>query len=383
MPDWSRRGDRYRARRVVRSLRILLSFDHELSLGGSPSYARDLFEPTREILKLASDLEVPITLFTDVCCALRFREWDKRHFFEPFVDQVQRTIREGHDVQLHLHPHWIDTEYRGGRFRPSSHYSLGCFERRTWPNDIHGIVERGVSFLQDLCLPVDSRYCCIAFRAGGFCLAPATGRILSALYESGIRIDSSIAKGNTFSSQLWSVDHRCMPDQANWYISPDGPIDQSAGYGLYEIPIASRPRTPTNNLPFLVKRVMHRRRRYLSGGWPIDAGNVTWQEKLKRLMPNSAWMLGFDNHADDVDSLMRILQWHVEQHWEDGDIVCSAISHPKFMGKHALSLMDGFVRRVRSKYGGLVRFCTYRDVYWESLAMRETELERFSAGASG
>ena len=122
--------------------------------------------------------------------------------------------------------------------------------------------------------------------------------------------------------------------------------------------------------------------RTVSGGWPIDVGNATLGDKLKRLVPNSAWMLGFDNYTDNVDSLMKILRWHVDNHRDQEDVICSAISHPKFIGKHALSLMDGFVRRVRSEYGDSAQFCTYQDVFWDKLVVREQEFERLSVSAS-
>ena len=55
-----------------------LSFDHELSLGGvRTTYDKNLFTPTRDILDVADSLGVPVTLFTDVLCGMRFREWDR------------------------------------------------------------------------------------------------------------------------------------------------------------------------------------------------------------------------------------------------------------------------------------------------------------------
>ena len=109
--------------------------------------------------------------------------------------QLQDAINRGHDVQLHLHPHWIDTTYSNGKFYPSQKYSLNDYRDNAYPNDISGIVEQGVNFLNNICKPVNEDYRCIAFRAGGYNLSPSTARILNALWENGIRIESSIAKG--------------------------------------------------------------------------------------------------------------------------------------------------------------------------------------------
>ena len=348
-------------------LRLLLSFDHELSLGQSADYARDLFDPTDRVIELADELEVPLTLFTDVCCALRFREWDESGFFGRYRRQLETAIEHGHDVQLHIHPHWIDSEYRDGRFVPAGSYSLGGFRDRAWPDNISGIIGRGKELLEEICGPRRPGYQCIAYRAGGFCLAPGTEAILSALWEHGIRIDSSIAKGNYFASELWRVDHRHMPDRANWYVAPSGPLDRDAAEGLYEIPIATRPRTPWNNLPFLFKRLFYRGRRYSSGGRPIDAGRTSVLDKLARLVPRSAWLLGFDNYTEGVDDLMRTLDCHVKRHSRDDMIACSALSHPKYMGSWARSLMRAFVEQVRREFGPRAVFSTYGQFYDEFL----------------
>ena len=345
---------------------ILLSFDHELSLGGAASYDRNLFEPTAQLLDLADELSVPITLFTDVCCALRFREWDSARFYQPYEKQIAAAIRRGHDAQLHLHPHWLDSHYAGGRFTPATTYSLGDFEHRAWPDNIPGIVARGIELLEHLCA-ADEGYRCIAYRAGGFSLEPGSAAVLSALFDHGIRIESTIAKDFRFGCDLWQVDFREMPEPANWWISPTGPINAAAQSGLYEIPIAARPRTPLNNLPFLFHRVTRRWRQYDSGGWSIDTGHVTAWEKLKRLVPRSAWMLSFDQFADNVSDLMKTLDYHITRHNSGEFIACSAISHPKFMGSYARHLMRDFVERVRQKFGSQVTFCSYQEFYQDVL----------------
>ena len=354
----------------MKKLRLLLSFDHELSLGGADSYANNMFDPTDRLIDLADELDVPITLFTDVCCAIRFRRWDARGFFDPFRRQVEVAIDRGHDVQLHLHPHWMDTEYRDGRFFPARTYSLGDFHDREWPNNISGIVQQGVELLNELCRPVRPDYRCVAFRAGGCSMAPRTTEILEALYENGIRIESSIAKGFQYGCELWKVDYRNMPGSANWFISPSGPLNREATSGLYEIPIAARPRTPVNNIPFLFKRVLYRNRQYATGGRSIDVGATSVIDKLKRLAPHSTWMLGFDNHTESVADVMRTLKSHIRSHSQEDEITCSVISHPKFMGDYARSVMKSFVERVRAEFCDRVSFCNYQQFYYDFLSVR-------------
>lgn len=343
----------------MKQLKILLAFDYELSLGGARDYDRNLFEPADALIDLATDIEVPITMFADVCCLMKYRDWDPA-FADRFSGQLQRSISEGHDVQLHLHPHWLDSQYENGSFVPAKTYTLGCFKDREPPLDLPGIIRSGIDVLTQLCGEVDPQYRCLAYRAGGYHLAPETAAILHGLIDAGIVIESSIAKNNVFRSELWEVDHRNMPREANWYLDPDRPVNEASRSGLFEIPIASRPRTAANNLPFLFKRVMHRLRRYDSQGWSIDVGNTSLVDKVGRMFPDSAWLLGFDNFTDSVADLMRILRYHVSRHSADEQIVCSTVSHPKCMGEYARRLMRDFVAAVHEEYGDQVSFCTYQ-----------------------
>ncbi len=136
----------------MKKLKIVLSFDHELPLGGSRSYSTSLFDPTDHIIKLADELNVPISLFTDILCAIRFKEWDEKGFFQPYREQFMHAIRGNHEVQLHIHPHWIDTEYQNGTFVPSTNYALGDFCDGKWPNNIPGII-KAVSYIISLLSP--------------------------------------------------------------------------------------------------------------------------------------------------------------------------------------------------------------------------------------
>jgi hypothetical protein len=348
---------------VAPRISLILSFDYELSLGGASHYERNLFAPTDKLIELAQNLSVPLNLFTDILCLSKFREWEETSFCERFERQTQDALKAGHDVQLHIHPHWIDTEFRGGRFVPSSKYSLGYFAEDPPPHDIRGIVSSATTLLTELCRRQVPEYRCVAFRAGGYSLTPHTSQILSALYESGIRIDSSIAKGFVFRSGLYSADFRNMPKAPNWIIPLQGPLNSEADEGLFEIPIASVPRTPWNNLPFLVKRVLYKKRAYSSGGVGLDAGHVSAFQKFQRMFPRTAWMLSFDNYTMNAKSLVNILQKHAKASRGYDHIICSAIAHPKSMGAYSLQLMADFVKRVQDMKPDFgVEFTTYRHI---------------------
>jgi hypothetical protein len=353
-------------------IRVVLAFDHELSLGGAPDYNANLFEPTRQLLQLADDAGVRVVLFTDVLCAMAHERWGQTTFVERYRDSLKAALADGHDLQLHLHPHWLTSQFENGAFRPSRDFALANFD------DLESVIRDGASYLRELGCEADPAYRCIAFRAGGYNMAPQTGRILRALYEEGIRIDSSIIKGFRFRSAISAIDFTGTTHRANWYVPLDGPINASSDHGMFEVPIASAPRTPVNNLPFLVRRVLHRKRKYSDGGRGIHDGVSSRSEKLKRMFPQSAWPLSFDNFADSAQDVFSVLRRHVEAHAGEEEIICATVSHPKSMGAHARNVMRGFIERARDEYGANVDFPTFAQLYAEMRA-RERKMPSYSA----
>jgi len=355
-------------------IKILLSFDHELSLGRTTSFLRNLFAPTDRLIELAGELCVPINIFTDVLCAIRFKEWDEDGFYKLYSEQIIRTIRAGHDVQLHLHPHWMDSEFHDGRFFPASSFTFSVFYNRDWPKNIEGIVTTGIKFLTALCRKADPFYKCIAYRAGGYNLAPRTEDILAALYKNGIRLDSSIPRGFTFESDLSKIDYRKIKSKKpNWFIPLTGPADGEADAGLFEIPIATRPRNIINNLPYVIKRLwiktgLTRKGNFHPAGVAIHVGRSSiWKKGRSFLLPASAWMLEFDDQTGSVRSLMKIFDRYIKKYRQNdlGQVILSTISHPKAMGEYSFDLMCGFIERIRSDYGHHAEFCTYSQIYRE------------------
>ncbi len=347
----------------MQQIKLMLTFDHELSLGGVDSYETNLFEPTRELLSLSKQLDVPLVLFSDIWSAIRFREWAPDQFYAPYQSQIEQTICEGHDVQLHIHAHWVDSTYDGQSFHPSTRYKLADFRDTPPPNDIPGILARGVDEMSRLCNAADVDYKCIAYRGGGYNLEPETETILTTLLKLGVVLDSTIAKGMQYHSPVNAVDYRRMPAAANWFIDQRGPLSSPAKQGMFEVPIAAMPRTIANNIPFLLRRILNKKHRYRSTGFTIGSKASTKVNRIARLFPDSAWIVSFDGHARTARNVLATLRHHVRQHQADELIVCSACSHPKFMGPYQRDVMASFVEMSRKEYGEQLQFVTARQVY--------------------
>jgi hypothetical protein len=344
-------------------IRLLLTFDHELPLGSlKTTYKKALFDPTERLFESASRNDVPVTLFTDVLSAIRYKEWDNEGFYKPYTNQLQKAVGLGHDVQLHLHPHWLTSGYVNGVVIPSGDYSLTNFENNI-EQSIGGIVKMGTTLLEEVCRKAKSDYNVLAFRAGGYNIEPGSEEIFNELAKNGIRYDSSVVLKYYFVSSLSLIDFRKVPPMPNWYIGNDGDFRRSAGSGILEIPVAAIPKTPFE-IPTRFKLKHFAYRAPESHGTMIHEGNPgSRMEQLRMLF--SSRMLTFDNHTLSAKYLMRILDYNVQKFRHFETLNLATCSHPKTMGDYSFTLMEQFIQMAREKYPD-IEFTTFEHLYQQN-----------------
>lgn len=346
-------------------INILLSFDYELPLGGvSRSYDHSLFAPAKRLLRFANHHKVPLVFFADVLSDLRFSQKGITSFSDPFQMQLREAIDAGNDIQLHLHPHWLNTEVKQDRFIPGSPFMLGEYAENGQPEKIREIVDQGVDHLQSIARKSDSAYQCVAYRGGGYNLEPGSREILSALIANDLKYDSTIVPGYVFYSQQNRVDYRKVPKKPNWFLHPGEDIRYPSEKGLWEIPVASAPKRffemPT---AFKMKKYAHRAPE-LRGKMIHSSGKLNIKEKLPMLMAHR--MLTVDNFTYSQNYLNGILDRYVSKYQNYDEISLALIGHPKSMGNYAFDLLEGFIRHVHEHYPAKARFTTLQQMAEES-----------------
>lgn len=341
-------------------INVLLAFDHELPLGGvKNSLEESIFEPTYKVLDKAKKADVPVNLFTDVLCAIRMKELGYDHFYEEFINQLDFSIRNGNDVQLHIHPHWLETNFNNNKFEHTNKFKLADFKDNSQFGGIEGIIKKGAEFLIDVCRKADSNYKCIAYRAGGYNLYPETNQILNALYNNGILIESSINPGFYYNSELSYINYKNFPSRSTWFIDKDSPLNYEANNGILEISIAGKPAGIVTNTIHLFRKHLYKNRNF-STGYTIHSGKSNLMNKLKFVF--STRMLGFDLSTITVNDLIEILDYNVKKNKHEEVICLSTLSHPKNMGPYHLQLMEGFIDKARLKYKDDISFTTYQHI---------------------
>lgn len=229
---------------------ICITFDYELFFGKNiGTYDEVLFQPTYALIDELEKRGISATFFADVCSIPVAEKYNQIEYINGFQKQLIYMKQHGHDVQLHLHPHWYHSIWtdEGWNFSNQGYriheYEEGC---------INDIISRGIGFLKETLFPIDNNYECIAYRAGGFSIQPHE-QVITSLYDNGIRVDSSVAPQLYINSEANFYDYRHKLEKVNWNISnsTDWWRDSKEGKYLFEIPVATIDKSP---IPFLLRR---------------------------------------------------------------------------------------------------------------------------------
>jgi hypothetical protein len=187
---------------------LALTHDWELRGDGSGDIEQIQFAPLRQLLKIYAKFGARTTILPDVMQQLAFRRFEGEHselkpLADSWDDQVREAFGQGHDIQLHLHPQWLQAEYENGRWHLNGDWSILNYDR----DSAFEMLAGAKKYLEDLLRPIDSKYRCLAFRAGALAAAPSN-HLFKSLVELGVQLDVSIAGGVFVDNQTLQLDYR-------------------------------------------------------------------------------------------------------------------------------------------------------------------------------
>jgi len=321
---------------------LLLTYDYELFFRRSGTVERCLLEPTEQILEVGRRHGgMASTFFVDTMHLLRCRGGNQsvRDDFERMAEQLRRVVAQGHRVELHLHPHWLDAVHEGSgwRFPSYDRYRLHALPQ----SEIESLFIAGTQILEEIVSEVDPAYRVRAFRAGGWCIQPSRP-IVSAMRKAGIHIDSSVGPGCSAAGRSHFFDFRGVHIDRPYCFNSDV-TNQSDSGSQYEVPIS------TLNLVFL-DRLARRLEVLLAKpenqpfgdgrGMQVAEGSVTTVGRLQRRLRGETTFLTLDNMS--FYTIRRAMK-------RAGDYLCF-ISHPKLMSGHSLRLLESLAQDSRNHF---------------------------------
>lgn len=329
---------------------VLLTYDYELFFGTVPgTVERCMVEPTKRIVEVLDRHGAKATFYVDAgylvqAGALEVEERERTEV----VAQLRRLRESGHGVELHVHPHWEDARYEGGRwsFDPSR-YRLADFSVEA----AAGIVR---AYSDALVAAVGQRP--VAYRAGGWCCQPFD-HFADALFRSGVRVESTVVPGASSLSRGRGFDFTGSPADPWWRFESD-PLDPVPGGRFVELPI-----TPLRVGPWFYWRLAATRLTRRAGDRPFGEGRSLTGDRdrlLKAMSRSSIVPVGLDGMKA---STLRRARREVG---DAGPLV--AIGHPKAQSARSLALLDAFLSANPAD-----RFIATRTWYEES-AKAESDL---------
>ncbi len=363
---------------------ILYSADYEIFHGKNFFSEKDiLIKPTDSLLKTCDSLDVPITLFCDTECIERYNTLKINDFPEIAEAQLQNAIRNGHDVQAHLHPHWENAIINDNSWKwEHSNYSLGNSPEEEVFNNAKILLEKVSSYLTNLLRPIDSSYNCIAFRAGGWGLQPNERQIIKALEQCGYCIDSSIAKNFKLKNEIVDIDFSNIPNDLNFYISSKTGIASNADSGIFEIPI---PSCSIRNIKFniieLTNMLSSKIIKYNLIGRPREPKGTTLPINKSISMKEANLPLKILNFTRKIFSiaepkisklelagqspqiLLKITKSFLKKRNLNKDVFFSFSSHPKFLQREDYGTLKRYHEMIVKEYGNDIQAITFQDAF--------------------
>lgn len=232
-------------------MNLVLTFDYELYGDGSGDVFEEMIHPTNKIFAICDEYNIKTTLFFEVIEYIKLREeWLKGNSMgysenpvEAIENQLKSALKNGHDIQLHIHPQWIDAEYKENGWRVNfNKWRLGGFSHENY--SIYDLVKKGKDVIEELLKPIDANYKCIAIRAGGYNIMPSS-EVYMAMKRLNLKLDTSIYPGGFEEGNLSRYDYRKVPLNKDYWVADVNDLrlisKEKNASNIYEIPIFALP----------------------------------------------------------------------------------------------------------------------------------------------
>ena len=216
-------------------MKSILSLDYELFFGKRVGTTKAcIIDASNKLLSVLDEFNAKAVFFVDATYLLALKDQADtnsyiRKDYQDIVDHIKHLENEGHQIQLHIHPHWMNSKFDDGFWCiATDRYRLIDWSQSEAANIIMNSVEELNSHLINKVF---------AYRAGGWCIQPFS-HIADALYSCGIVLDSTVYHRGRSRSSSHSFDFTTAPSLDSWIFDIDPCVIDPNGRFL-EIPIAS------------------------------------------------------------------------------------------------------------------------------------------------
>jgi hypothetical protein len=339
--------------------KIILTIDYELYLGDKTGSVKEcMIEPTDRLLDILDINDSKMTVFWDILHFYKLLELQDK-FPElkkdriAIQDQIHKMVRKGHDIQLHLHPHWLDAKYLNKKWKfIYNRFKLHSLSKLDNPEDINtvlGCITISKNLMEEIVKMEDKHYKVTSFRAGGYLIEPFD-EILETFYKNDIYIDSSVVPDLKNDHNVYAFNYKNYPRELIYkfdrYISK---IDNSGNFT--EIPITTYKIPLLRRLYFtLLKRFKYKN---FSNGRKGTGSESSNKKKLKKTKKILSYI--YDKQYDKLttDDSFREKYNYLLSRTKN---YSTQILHSKMLNEHACSMLESNLVRNRIKFVSIDSF---------------------------
>lgn len=318
-----------------------ITLDYELGMGsytGTPEMC--LIKPMRHLTEMTERYGVKMNVFVDAAYLLQLEKMKGQYpqlqkDYDTVTNHVKQLDAQGHAIQLHLHPQWCYSEYDGEKWiLDKDHYKLSDMPF----NEQKQLIADGIELLNSLITKKVT-----AFRAGGYSVENFP-ELYETFIEAGIKVDSSVYRGNQAKGKYNEYDYRRVPKKTSWKFASNHKEEIING-GMTEYPISTIVVQAVKYL--LNKRSKHpelddikESKSVWGDGKTLGAPGSKLQKlirKLEMLLGNKAIRASIEQSED----LEKVYDFSIKN-YEGNDFVI--IGHPKAISPFNIAVLERFIQ---------------------------------------
>jgi len=326
-------------------VKVILTLDYELFFGskvGTPQ--KTIIAASNKLLKVLKRHDAKAVFFVDATYLARLKELKKdspalQQDYDDVTGHIGFLESEGHQIQLHIHPHWSDCHYGQGEWD----MNLKRYRLIDWSkSEADKIISSSVAELNQ---HVENKV--FAFRAGGWCIQPFT-HISEALINHGIYLDSTVFRHGRALSETHAFDFTTAPDLTHWMFESD-PCEPNETGPFKEISISSMRVSPLffwrlAYVKLFADKLLHRS---FGDGVPVSHSR---KDMLRMLTCYSHSTVS----ADGYKSSCLIPAYKKAKNRGDDYLV--VIGHPKALSNYSLRNLDKWLSVLTKEHNRLQIF---------------------------
>jgi hypothetical protein len=133
-------------------LHLIISVDYEVFGNGKGDVKKHMVEPADRMMNIAERNNAKISFMAEVMEYMVYKKYQRKvrndlgyYAHELIENQMRGAVSRGHDVELHIHPQFWKTEYRGKRVVPVDRNPL-----KMSYDEMYSMIKDGLEGMKDM-----------------------------------------------------------------------------------------------------------------------------------------------------------------------------------------------------------------------------------------